>query len=208
MTKTDDKPQQVPGPIGAAEDWLVKECCRVLQSHFPSIESGPGEWSESYLRRVLKAIPAVRVAWEGGQARESGELTVDTVWTIYVITGWQGRTEQQRRRGDAKAIGAYRACELLAPILHNSVIPAPDGCGGDRIRVADIRNFWTGEIDKVGVALYGIGLKIPLALDPDDEILEENYDEFLRAGIDWDLPGADDETDAEELLEVRAGGTT
>ena len=166
--------------IAAAEDWLVTEIRRVLGSAFRSIESGPGEWSEDYLKRVVEDVPAVRVAWLGGAGREATMLTLDTRWAVYVLTGWDGGTQHTRRRGRTGEIGAYRATELLAPRLHTALIPDVG-----RVRVASVENFWTGAIDRKGLALYAVILDIAIPMDV--EIGEGEYEDFLRVGIDWPL---------------------
>ena len=186
------------GAIGKAEDWLVAKCTEVAGDHFKSIESGPGDWSVAYLTRVLKAAPAIRVAWLGGprRGRPAEVLELDSQWAVHVAFGWTGPAERLARRGKGARIGAYRACELLAPILNHETIP-----GVGQIHVSGIHNMWNGETDKAGIAAYAIGLEIPLSLDP-DELAEDEYDDFLRAGIDWDLPGAGEDTDAADLVSL------
>ena len=181
--------------IAAAEDWLVATCTELVGSVFKSIESGPGDWSEAYLKRVIEAAPAIRVVWEGGpvQQKPAQILTLTTQWTVYIVTGaLHGTKDARQRRMDAQA-AAYRACKLLAPVLHWAVIP-----GAGQIHVTGIGNLWSSELDKYGLAVYGIGLEIPISIDPD--IDEDGYDDFLTAGIDWDLPGVGQATDAQDTV--------
>ncbi len=181
------------GALETVETWLVDECERLAGSVFRSIESGPGEWSQAYLERVIKSAPAIRVVWEGGEAQEpANELTVLSRWTVYVVTRWDGSRRNARLD---PARGAYRACELLAPILHNSKIPDIG-----LIRVTGIANLWGERIDRGGVAAYGIGLGIPIPLDPDEPALAGNFHDFLTAGIDWNLPGVGENVDTTDTV--------
>ena len=211
---TQQAQQDARDAISATEQWLVDRCEELLnpagtpQGKKWDVDSGPGEWSEAYLRRILKCLPAVRVVWEGGPAQEGAPLTLDMRWTIYVVTGWRGETDFARRRGTATRIGANRACALLAPLLHCDVIPTVDGdgnpLGGGQIHITGMQNLWSGDLDKVGVAVYGIALEVAVPLDADEDRLPVLND-FLRAGIDWDLPGVGEEVDASEIFDVRGG---
>ena len=178
------------GKLAAAESWMVDECRRLAGGACRSIESGPGDWSDGYLKRLLKSVPAVRVAFLEAPAHDGSELTLDTSWVVYVLTGWQGPSEQRRRHEN------YALVELLAPWLHNAQIPEVG-----LIRVAGFRNMWTEELDEKGLALFAIMLGLQMDLDPDQA--HAAYGEFLHAGVTWDLPDAGDEDDAGDLFGVR-----
>ena len=180
--------------IGAVEDWLIAELERLLGSRFRSIESGPGDWSDGYFKRLASVAPAIRVVWQDASARPESELTLDTLWNVYFITGWSGGGNQGRRRGQVGQIGAFRAIELAAPILHDALIPDVG-----RIRVSGISDLWTEDFEKAGIAVYGLTLAIPIQLDP--ELDESAFDDFLRAGAEWELPPADG-ADAEQTIEL------
>ena len=183
--------------IARAEDWLVEELRRILGSHIASIESGPGDWSESYLARVLQSAPAVRVVFTGASARSGADLTIDSWWRVYIVTGWSGGGQRGRRRGQVGQIGAYRALELAAPLLHNVLIP-----DAGRVRVTGIDNLWTGELDRAGVAVYAVTLTLPLTLEP--ELDDANYDEFLRAGLAWKVSEeTEEEADLSRVVTIR-----
>ena len=181
--------------IAEAEDWMLEEIRGRLGTVFRSVESGPGEWSDAYLKRVISEAPAVRVAWLGGQPQNSSMLTLNTRWAVYVLTGWSGGDQRDRRRGTARSIGAYRACEVIAPLLHNAEVP-----GVGRIRVAAVENLWTGAVDRVGLALYAIDVVIPVPLDPITDA--SGLDDFLRGGVDWNLPDSGQAVDASSLVEL------
>ena len=184
--------------ISAAEDWLVAETERVFGTAFKSIESGPGEWSDAYLERVVAQAPAIRIAFLDGAARDGSALTVDTRWSVYLLTGWSGGGPRTRRRGSGGSIGTWRAIEVLAPWLHNRAIPDVG-----RVRVADAANLWSGALDRKGLALSAIGLSIAIDLDP--ELDESELADFLRAGTDWDLPGTGGPVDRDEAFNIPQG---
>ena len=68
-----------------------------------------------------------------------------------------------------------------------------------------IANLWGERIDSAGVAAYGIGLGIPIPLDPDEAALAGNYSDFLTAGIDWDLPGTGERVDVTDVVTLPGG---
>ena len=154
-----------PGALEIAEDWILAECARVLNpgdaGPFRSIESGPGEWSEDYLNRFVTSAPAIRVACMGGAADKGTDLDVDTEWAVFVLTGWQGQRERDRRRGKGGGIGAYRAVTLLAPWLHACSVGDVGFC-----TVRRIANLWSGQLDRKGLALWSINLDIRLHAGP------------------------------------------
>ena len=94
------------------------------------------------------------------------------------MTAWRGG-----------APGAMAVAEALATVLHNRL-----ATGAGRVRVEAFANLWTGELDRRGVALWSIGLGMPVPLDPDEAAAE--LDGFLRAGLDLDLPGDGGDIDA------------
>ena len=167
------------GPIERIEDWLVRECARVLGSRFKSIESGPGEWSDDYLARVIRVLPAIRVAFLGAQSRDNQCLDMSSRWIIYIVTGWSGQKEQPRRRSQGSTLGTYRAATLLAPWLHDYVIGEDSG----QVKVDRIDNLWMGKLDRKGAALMSLTLSIPMHFDA--QIDCDAFDEFLTAGVDW-----------------------
>lgn len=172
-------------PIERAEDWLVAECNRLLGSVFRSIESGPGEWSDAYLQRVVSSAPAVRVAFLDGDGKDTSDLQLDGRWAIYVLTGWRGTDDRTRRRGDARQIGSYRAACLLGAWLHNRRIPDVGG-----IRVRSMVNMWAGRLDRSALSLFGVTLDIPMTVPVPVDVAQ--FRSFLTAGVDWDIQGGGD----------------
>lgn len=156
-----------------------------------TVEPGPGEWSDAYLARILKSLPAAIVAWRGGDAGERGNLAVGSEWSVYVATGWN--TGQKR---SLRTAGAWYAVRRIAPELHNATVfhyPAGDteppqripGLG--RARVMAIRNLWSGDIDKQGMALFQVVVDIPMALEP---AIDADFLDLDEVGVAWGFEGA------------------
>ena len=168
--------------IGAAQTWLVEECERVLGSTFRSIQTGPGDWSDDYIRRVIREAPTARVVWRGADASEQTSLSLASAFSVYLVTNQAGAGQGDKLRGAGGFAGAVRSVELLAPMLHNELIPDVG-----RIRVVALRNLWGAQIDRADVAVHEIDLRVPLTLDPVED--ESEFVDFLRAGVEWNLPG-------------------
>ena len=195
--------------IAAAEDWLVAVCKDTLGSAV-AVTTGPGEWDGSYLKKLLTSLPAVVITWDGGTAAKSTSLTLDATWTLYIVTGWQGGDEATRRRAATK--GAYVILTALASRLHTANMGDPQytaaGTGGavanipdlgaldgfGLLSVADVTNEWSGEWDRVGVAVYSLELAQDMPLLGVDS---EGFDDWLRAGVDIDLPDEGEDVDLE-----------
>ena len=175
--------------IGVAEDWLVAECRTVLGSSFPSIEPGPGEWTDRYLAALVKDPPAVRICFEGGEAANNAALDLTTHWSIYIVT--KG-AQTARRRGDE---GGFRALRTLAPHLHNCVVPDVG-----RLRVEEIDNLWIGSGDVWQISVWAVGLSLDMPLDA-PEIDPGRLVDWIRAGVQWDLSEGLD-IDQQDVYEV------
>ena len=105
--------------LAAAEDWLKAVCQDVLGDDIVVV-GGPGGWDDSYYKKFLTKLPAVVVAFEGGTVGSGTSVTMDGLWTLYVVTGWEGEGEDFRRRGDAANKGAWYILETLIVRLHNT----------------------------------------------------------------------------------------
>ena len=181
--------------IALAEDWLVARCKEELGADF-NVDTGPGDWDGSYLKNLIRSLPAVRIVWDGGSARDSTSLSFDGTWTFYVVSGWAGQDQAHRRR--AAAQGAYVILTALANRFHNAPMndenDEPEVEGAGRMRVAEIANEWSGEWDRVGVAIYALVIEQELPLELP---IDPNITDWLRTHVDYDLPGVGEDVDAE-----------
>ena len=198
--------------IAAAEDWLKAVCADALGGAVP-VTTGPGEWDGSFLKKLLTDLPAVVITWDGGTAGDSTSLVLGVTWTLYVVNGWKGGDEATRRR--AATTGAYAVLTALAVRLHNTNmgerqytasggggavpnIPSLEDLEGfGRLRIAGITNEWSGEWDRVGVAVYALEIEqnVPLELPVD-----ENLADWLRTNLTIDIEGGDEfDPDTDEI---------
>ena len=191
--------------IGAIEDYILHTIRTELACYANldtvSIESGPGEWDGEYLQELIPQLPAIRVVWGGATAREETALSLDSIWTIYAINGWDALDEQARRRA---ANGAYAVLAVLAPLLHNSRVKhLTTGDQLGLLRVDTIENMWDGAHAQLPVSIYGIDLTMMSAHDYEPPpVVEKALDDFLRSGVTYDLEGGDD-PDSQEVVNMR-----
>ena len=168
----------------------------LAQDCLPNVDvaSGPGALDGAYITRLLGALPAVRIMFLGGDnpTPSSTALTVDGSWAAAVFTGWKGGDERSRRIGvDA----GYAIVSRLAAIFHNALLTDEMGEGISRIEVHGIENLWSSAWDLANVAVYSIGLESDLILDIEDQDLKSALDDFLRVGLDIDLPDVGEDVD-------------
>lgn len=176
--------------------WLRAQCAAAVGQRW-TVESGPGEWDEAYLRRVLQFAPAVVVAFQHGEAREREDLDLDTRWTLYVVGTWIGEDREASRTGPVT--GAWPAAEACAAAVHHC---QPPGGNIGIVHVSGIENLWSGMLDERGLSLVAVGLEVELAVDPD--VAAGELDEFLRAGVEWDID-ADGQPDIDGTFDIRQG---
>lgn len=157
--------------ILAVENAIIAEIKTVLAvgsgaSNVRMVDSLPGDWDADMLKRLLRLVPGVFVAFIGGPAlAASGEtVMIEAHWTVIAATG-HASGEAARRRGDAKQIGAYEILEKLLPKLHGFAI-ADEGS----LSFVEVKNLYTGEIDKQGLAVYAAEFKMPMALPSDIDL--------------------------------------
>ena len=189
--------------IEAAEDWFVDEGRAALEvilgAGTVDVASGPGAWTGTYLQKLIASLPAVRVAFQGAVVRDNTMVTADTDWSVIVVAGWNCDDEAARRRGMR---GLYAMLECLVWRFHNVQVGEIEGGGGDplgRARVDRVLNLWSEEWERVGVSIYEIEIVASLPMEPTKP---ETLDDFLRAGVDWDLPDVGEDADLSDLFDL------
>ena len=127
--------------IAATDEALV----RLLDTcGFPgvTIMSAPHEWDAGFVQGLLSEVPAILVAFLGGEAfddtKTSTLLDVAGKWSILVCTGWNGRGQDERRLG---AGAGFDLLHRAAAVLHGAFLKDANGRGlaasasrGDRRR--------------------------------------------------------------------------
>lgn len=183
--------------IKVIEDAIIAKAKAALtvggQSKVRTVESAPGDWDKDMLKRLLRMVPCVLIVFSGGPAAAAG-ATVSQItahWRVIVATGGAGG-EAPRRRGDSQEIGAYAILELLVPALDGLLIQ-----NEGTLELADFENLYSGEVDKQGLAVYGLTFTHPMAFSNDVDLstltpfatFDAKYD-FVPRELYLDLTGA------------------
>ena len=159
---------------------------------FPGVTvlSAPHEWDNGFIQRLLTDVPALLVAFLGGEPFDdtatSALLDVSGKWGIYVCTGWNGRDQESRRLG----VGAgFDLMHRAASVLHTAFLTDSkgnrlpqvqvEGLGVEADSAVDLANLWIGEI--------AVSVELPLELLPTEDCFGP-LDLFLRVRGEIDLP--------------------
>lgn len=177
------------------EDAIVSDLRAVLMpeggpARVKTVESAPGRWSEEYLKRQVRKLPGVFVAWSDGDVEDGDELFVRVRWHAYVLTGFDGQDQLKRRRGAGSQAGAYALVEAVAGTLHNRVLPGDDPLG--HLLVTRIENLYTGALESKAVSVFAVTCRLGAQIELEPAL--GSLDDFLRAGagVDIDADGASD----------------
>lgn len=168
--------------LAAIETHLLALMRGAVTNHVRLCESLPGVWTEKTFKQVLRVVPAVYLAWDGGPAQRSAgdAVSIESRWFVYVVTS-HASGERARRHGDATAIGAYELLELLVPLLHGQVVP-----DAGAIAITGIDNVFSDDADAVAVAVYAIGFAMPLGFVFAPELA--TLSPFATFDVSWDVP--------------------
>ena len=167
--------------IAATDEALV----RLLDTcGFPGVTvfSGPREWDNGYVQRLLVAAPAIVVAFLGGEAfgdtRVSTVLELEGKWGVYICTGWNGKGQAERRRGAGAGLDLLHRA---ASVLHTAILTDAngerlpfaqvEGIGVETDAALDLANLWVGSI--------AVNVELPLELLPSEDCYGP-LDDFLK----------------------------
>ena len=176
--------------IAATDEALV----RLLEGcGFPgvTVKSVPHEWDPGFIQRLLGDVPALLVAFLGGEQYEdtktSTVLDVAGKWGVYVCSGWNGKDQEARRRG---AGAGFDLMHRAASVLHTAILldakgdrlpqVQVEGLGVETDSATDLANLWVGSI--------ALNIDLPLELLPTEDCYGP-LDEFLQVRATIDLPG-------------------
>ena len=151
---------------------------------FPGVTvmSAPHEWDAGYVQRLLTDVPAILVAFLGGEpfddTKTSTLLDVSGKWSILICTGWNGRDQKSRRLG----VGAgFDLMHRAAAVLHTAIltdangerlpIVQVEGLGVETDSALDLANLWVGSI--------AVAVEMPLELLPSESCYGP-LDDFLK----------------------------
>lgn len=141
------------GMISGVEDAIIAAANAALGATVRKIETVPGGWTMDSLTRALQFSPGVYVACHGF-APGSADDCLDGRFTVYVVN--KGASEEDRRRGNARVIGAYEMIELLLPRLSSMTVPEIGS-----LAVKGVDNLFRDAMFDLGGTVYGINLTLP-----------------------------------------------
>lgn len=166
--------------ILVVEDLLIDKIKTLLPGRLRTVDSLPGDFTVDELKRLLISAPAVYVSFLGGQRdRRAGEFVLQSRWAVIALTN-HASGQAARRRGDGQTAGAYEILDLLAPALDGLVIP-----DAGTVAVEQIRNLYSGAVDRQGLSAYALVLALPLCFP--DTVDPATLDDFLMAHVDYDI---------------------
>ena len=149
---------------------------------FPGVDisSGPHEWDGGYVQRLLTSTPAIRVVFMGAEqfanSATSTTLSMAGKWAAYVVVGWNGQNEKERRIG----VGAgYDLLHRTASALHSAILTDEDG---SRLPIASVSGLdvladSALDLSNLWIAAVEISIELPLDLMPE---CTGPLDDFLR----------------------------
>lgn len=186
--------------ILAAEAFIVEQLTTLLQGKVRGVQTLPGDWDDEMLKRFLRAVPGVFVAFAGGAAAPAGaqEARLQSRWVAYVVTGHPN--ELARRQGDAQQLGAYQLLAVVLPFLHGLNVP-----GVGTLSLVDVANLYTGTIDRQALTVYAVTLGMEMGFDlvPADEALAP-FETFVAQ---YDTPPHSPALHDDWLAEVYTSGS-
>ena len=171
--------------IALTEDAII----RLLEScDFPgvTIMSAPHSWDDGFVQRLLSKAPALLVAFVGADDPEGDftELNLDSQWHVYVVTGWNGKGQEERRRG----VGAgYALLHSAGAALHKAVLTEENG---DRLPLVEVKRIMVEadsqlDLANLWVASLALEIELPLPLVETDACHAVLHDWLRwRGGID------------------------
>ena len=164
---------------------------------FPGVDiaSGPHEWDGGYVQRLLTSTPAIRVVFMGAEPHTdtatSTSLNMLGKWAAYVIVGWNGQNEKERRIG---AGAGYDLLHRTASALHSAILTDDNG---DRLPIASVTGLdvladSALDLSNLWIAAVEISVEVPLDLMPE---CTGPLDDFLRIRGPLVVPDPADDID-------------
>lgn len=142
--------------ITTVEDAIVAKAKTALG--FPAapvvreVTTLPGGWTLEMLRRALQMAPGVHLAFLGGQAQSDGGY-IHARFAAYAVS--KGAREDERRRGNAREIGAYEIVEILGAHLDRLAIT-----GVGTIFARSVENVFSEAMFDLGGTVYALTLEV------------------------------------------------
>lgn len=146
--------------IAQTNEALIAKIKALCGDYLKEVETHPGQWDDSSVRRIVRNPPAVYIAWLGQQAGKNSH-TVTARWGVFVVA-----EVLNGQRNDS--IGIYQVVETLTTGIHQQRIE-PSGM----FTLQTVQNLWSDTQSGMGVAVYGMYFNAvqPLAHQIDDDSL-------------------------------------
>jgi len=180
-------------PIITTEDALIATVKSVVGQTVREAKTLPGSWTRDTLRNALQMSPAVYAAFLGASNGTSpGHL--NGRFSVYCVT--KGASDQIRRRGNQRVIGAYDLLSMLTPVLDGMTVT-----GVGTLQLRGIENLFRDAMFNLGGTVYAIQLlmaNMPFDCQVDSSALDDF--ETFDAVYDINLPTGSGEPEANDHL--------
>jgi phage gp37-like protein len=181
--------------IGDIEDSLLARVRDRFGDTLRQVDAIPASWDDEMVKRYLIGTPGVFVSWGLDRGANTTDTTaeVNSLWQFTIITAHEGK-ESARRRGDARAIGAYEIVERLIPLM-DGYTPA----GETALAFDSAENLFSAANERNGLTVYGVLFSMPMTMGAVDEE-PSDLEPFLRFHADWDQAPADGQLEAQDRV--------
>ncbi len=157
--------------IATIEDKLIAETKAALtvggERKYRQVMSLPGELDAALLKRLMAGSPGAYWSFLGGRTEPvDGGVQLASSWGLYLLTA-HASGQAAQRRGDARQMGAYEMIAILAPHLHQLVIP-----GQGMLALKRVQNLFSAGLQSQGVSLWGLSFELPICLTADASLTE------------------------------------
>lgn len=129
--------------IAATSDALIEKIQTLCGDYLKEVDTHPGQWDDSSVRRIVRNPPAVYVAWLG-QTANANARTVTARWGLFVVAEVLNGQRQN-------SVGIYQIVETLTGGLHKQQI-SPSGV----FDLQSVQNLWSDTQSGMGVAVYAM----------------------------------------------------
>ena len=178
--------------IGALEDLLLAELKTATVNRVREVKALPGRLSDDLPRRMAADAPALYVTLAGGRRNSSGTSpAVSGRWGVYAVTN-HANSQEARRRGDSRVIGAYERLELAVTGVHDRTFQ-----GYGTAQLLEVENLFSGAFEGRQLTVYGAVFNLPTDLYRETDAALDDFETF-DTDYDWAPPGG--QVDAEDTV--------
>lgn len=177
--------------IAAVEDQVIARLEAAFAGRLREVAHRPAGTDVATLVRSLLRAPGICIAFQGWQAAERPDGTVNAGWKAYLIAA-NASGEAARRRGDDATIGAYEMLEVAARVLDRWRPASAAGAAAvilaELVDPATLAGLDPDTFGTSGRSAYALTLAVPLLLTGPDAGPPPSLDPFVTFHADWDVP--------------------